>query len=180
MNSKNSVGNPIRGLTHLMRPDGVQLSKETFEHMDQANEHHVPHSLHPFGLPVGKNGHVVFTGGGYNYSNNTVIINFLAYLRFWTSKEGNVVRRLRVITTPVWEGDHNQHFVFFEVKIADYYFISGETTDFPSEARGNMCTLEDVFALLSQTYNVEIERISTGIVPLKKLYSLENVEAMAV
>ena len=173
------TGDPIRGLAEIMAPGSTGL----WRHFDQTSPHAVYHESHPFGLPTPPpHAHhyrreYVLTGGGYDQRNNMVVVSFLANIRYWAGfEEGAQIEGLRVITTPFHDGDPDNHFVFFEARIGNSHFISGETTDFPGGTRHDMIALEDVFALLSQIYKISIERVSAEMVPLATLY-MEKVEA---
>ena len=166
-------GDPIRGLTHLLNPGADRF----FLTHEEASKRAVYHQAHPFGLdtPAPLVNHdrreFVFTGGGYDQRDNTITESFLANVRYWAGFEsGSVIEGLRVITTPFDDGDRSRHYVFFEMWIGNSHFISGETTDFPEGTREDMVRMEDVFALLSRTYQVEIRRVTAAAVPLAELY----------
>ena len=170
------IGDPVRGLFNLVS------SKTSLQpgHWDAFSPHATRHPSHPLGIdapppePTHRRREFVFTGCGSRGQSSDA---FLAAIRFWASfEDGLRVKGLRVIEMPFTDEDPDHHHVFFEVQIGNMSFISGEVTDFPEGTRDQMVKMEDVFALLAQTYRLTIERISIGPVSLDELYD-ENVIA---
>jgi hypothetical protein len=164
------AGNPKRGLDSLMKPD------KHLGHIDQCYEYIRTKTVHPFGLNgldlrvIGPNGRIDFVGA--NATDMSVNV-FLSCVRFWVGHtEEAWVRKLRVISTQFpGAREKNQHHVFFEVQTEYQVIISGETTDFSGAGNAARQELEDVFALLSSTYGVEIERVTLNLVtPIQSLY----------
>jgi hypothetical protein len=164
------VGNPIRGLSHLMK---LREGRGALEH-DLACMVAKLHKHHPFGLqckPDSLSHRFLFAGGGHTSRDNWVVPCFLAHIRFCAGfVEGSEVRGLRIITTPFIDKNPKHHFVFFEMWTSNNHVTSGETTDFPEGTRHDMMKLQDVFAVLAQIYKLEIKKIRTSAVPLDKLY----------
>jgi|ERR1035437_2364111 hypothetical protein len=158
-----------QGLHHLMSPGNTCIWK----HLDECNEFVVQHLSHPFGLsgPPHRLKKIIFVGASYNQQDDMTVVVFLANIRFWIGLYGgHEVTGLRIISTPFHDGDPNHHYVFFEVRNGGFVIISGETTDFPEGTRHNMLALESVFAVLSQIYSINIERVSAKAVRLADLY----------
>ncbi len=161
------VGNAMRGLDSLMKPN------KHLGHIDQCHKYIRSKGVHPFGLSVpveARSGHIDFVGAG---ATDMTVDVFLSCVRFWVGyTEEACVKKLRVISTQFPGAmQRNHHHVFFEVQTGYQVIISGETTDFSGAGNTARVELEDVFALLSSTYGVEIERVTLGqVTPIRELY----------
>ena len=170
------AGDPVHGLIHLTssRERGRSVT------LEQYFECRRPHMLHPISElqadapPAESTYHrryFEFTGGGNKGYSASCFIGAICNKAGF--EDGLRVKGLRVISAPFTDNDPEHHYVFFEAWIGNTHLVSGETTDFPEGTRRDMVMLEDVFALLAQTYGIVIERISVEHVEINDLYDEE-------
>ena len=174
MNSpKTSAVNPAHGLSLLMMHEKCLY----FKHLDDCHGYTHQHQGHPFGLDLPPQEawrhiqpQVNFVGA--NATDVSVEV-FLAHVRFWAGyTEDGKITKLRVISMPFAGGARGQNHVFFEMWTPSQVTISGETTDFSGAGGAARRELEDVFAVLSQVYGVEIERVQLNkIIRIQDLYA---------
>lgn len=171
MKEASYTADPIHGLYQLM----MHAKPKYYARMEQCYEHRNPHFRHPFGLdiprPVAGLGkpEITFVGAGATDISEEV---FLAHIRAHAHyTDGCRLTKLRVINMPD-QGRGN--WVFFEIWSLRNSVISGETNDFSGAGNTARRNLEDVFALLAQTYKLEIERVQ---LPTDRVISLRNLYA---
>jgi hypothetical protein len=162
----------MQGLSHLMRPG--KGSRRLWMHLDECHDYVVSHESHPFDLPLIPSPLEVemreFKFVGAHATDMSVMV-FLAHIRFWIDfPDGNRLSGLRVINTQAPGGSKEQHQVFFEIQTQHASIISGETNDYTGAGNSARTELENVFAVLSFVYGMEIHRVEVPRVPLNKLY----------
>lgn len=167
-NPPNAVNLP-RGLSLLMKPGNVNLA-----HIDHCSKFTNRWFSHPFGLDLPERGagmwsiKINFVG---TYATETTVDVFLAHVRFWAGyADGCKATKLRVISAPFASGQKGQNYVFFELWATSVVIVSGETTDFSGGGKLARQKLEDVFAVLANSYGLEIERVQ-----LKQSLSIEDL-----
>lgn len=173
--SKTSAINLAHGLSLLM----MHVKCHYFNHFDECGDYINPRSIHPFGLTLPHRGNyepavrIDFVGA---HATDISVEVFLANIRFWVGySEGTTIHKLRVISMPFVGGERGQNHVFFETWLNKHTIISGETTDFSGAGDTARRDLEDVFAVLSLTHKVEIDRVQLDkAIPLRELYAEET------
>ncbi len=146
------------GLTVLLG----MFEPRTYYHSVRDFDGTVHHRVHPFGLtlpPDPSFGESRFSFVGAHASDKSVEAFCVSICPWIGHTEGNTVTKLRIISTNVYGGKSNQHFVFFEVWFGDQKaFMSGETTNFSGAGNTARQKLLAVFELLAVIYGIHIER----------------------
>lgn len=165
----NTTVYPARGLSLLMMHERPRY----FNKPEDCHQFTNPLNTHPFGLDIPEPrpglGKVRIDFVGANATDMSVE-SFLVRIRQYAGyTDGTRISKLRVINVPQAQG---ANYVFFEFWAIGRVVISGETTDFSGSGNTAREYLEDVFAVLSHTYNVAIERVQlTRGIQIRRLYS---------
>lgn len=170
MQIQNEDLNLAHGLALLM----MQGRCYQYKNIDDCTEHTNPWEIHPFGLDIpdkktGPSINIDFVGA---HGTLTSVEVFLAHIRFWAGYvDGRRLTKLRVINMQYPKLKPGNDYVFFEVQNRSRVIISGETTNFSGGGNTARRELENVFAILAQVYELEIERVrAERLIPIQELY----------
>lgn len=172
MKTESSAVNHARGLALLC----MHTRPRYFRALEDCAEFVKRRSSHPFGLSVPQRQagepllQIHFVGA---HATDMSVESFLVHVRSLIGYvDGHQVTKLRVINMPERRG---QNWVFFEIWSTGRVIISGETNDFSGGGDMARHELEEVFAVLAQTYKMQIERVQLDQnIPIRTLYEEER------
>ncbi len=159
-----------RGLTMLMNRAHSQIVMSCVAHGNYIQQH----ETHPFDLEMkpedpGWDRKILYVGG---QATDRLVHTFVEHIANEVKHiQGVELQELRVISVP-YPGRRrsDQHYVFFEFTTPNVTVISGGVTDFSGAGNQARLELEDVFAVLSEIWEISIRRIAlTREFPLEKL-----------
>lgn len=160
-----------RGLSYLIK-HGREIGK------DAKGQYYIPTPIkeHPFGLPVPKQPALE-----HALEHEQGVIEFVGYPGYTDVSVNNMIRRiaevfyylyansqlnyLRVVLGEASSKDRNHHMVYYEVGSTVNILMCGGCTDFSGEGGSGKVSMDEVFAVLSCLFEIEIE---TVIIPYEK------------